>query len=138
MEMSFTWQLSHTTVKTWQLFSAVVGKKTTCKHTQNHAYLKHTYLNFYTVSCTEVKPVYFKYIKSSQITHVYEALHLHIFVPTLFKSNRLPQQTHLHYGGLSWLQHKKRRAHCKGWLLRKVRSCHRLYKERKTEDLSST
>lgn len=37
MEMSFTWQLSHTTVKTWQLFSAVVGKKTTCKH---------TYLNF--------------------------------------------------------------------------------------------
>lgn len=35
VEMFFTWQLSQTTVKTWQLFSAVVGKKTTCKHTGN-------------------------------------------------------------------------------------------------------
>lgn len=33
METSFTWQLSQTTVKSWQIFSAVVGKKTTCKDT---------------------------------------------------------------------------------------------------------
>lgn len=43
-EMSFTWQLSHTTVKTWQLLSAVVGKKTTWKHT--HAWKHREFIGF--------------------------------------------------------------------------------------------
>lgn len=55
IEMSFTWQLSHTTVNTWQLLSAVVGKNTTCKHT--HWYLKHTeciWIHLYTNTVSKV------------------------------------------------------------------------------------
>lgn len=44
------------------------------------------------------------------------------------------RQSHLHNHSLSWLQHKKRWANCKGRLLGKVRSCQRLHKERKKRE----